>query len=318
MHKKRLRDAISSLKENGCLIHSVTRLRDGLNSNAYKISTSRGDSALKLYPLGNDTEFRFKRETEYIEFLNNGGINKSPKLEESCPSEKWAKIQWINGTKPEILEEGDINQISDFINEIKEAEIKNTYGLDLLDAKESCFSVKCWKTMFENRFRLISKQERDTKDDSQKEAIDWLLKIIIPSTIKKIEALEEDEVRYSLFANVMIETIMSPSDVGIHNTIKDGQGNLWFIDFEYAGKDDVAKLVADWVLQPNNKLSRELEKELIQRLSRQVIVDQAKWLKRYAHIKELIRCKWCMIMLSNKRRQYTDMALERAKRYYAQ
>lgn len=46
------------------------------------------------------------------------------------------------------------------------------------------------------------------------------------------------------------EKILSPSDFGFHNTILRSDGQLSFIDFEYAGLDDPAKLLCDYFCQP--------------------------------------------------------------------
>ena len=45
------------------------------------------------------------------------------------------------------------------------------------------------------------------------------------------------------------ERILSPSDFGFHNTIVKPDGSFWFVDFEYAGWDDRAKLLGDLVHQ---------------------------------------------------------------------
>jgi hypothetical protein len=43
---------------------------------------------------------------------------------------------------------------------------------------------------------------------------------------------------------------VSPSDFGFHNALADEAGALTFLDFEYAGRDDPAKLVCDFFCQP--------------------------------------------------------------------
>jgi hypothetical protein len=42
----------------------------------------------------------------------------------------------------------------------------------------------------------------------------------------------------------------SPSDFGFHNALVDADGRVRFLDFEYAGWDDPAKLVCDFFCQP--------------------------------------------------------------------
>jgi hypothetical protein len=46
------------------------------------------------------------------------------------------------------------------------------------------------------------------------------------------------------------ERCVSPSDFGFHNALSGADGSLRFIDFEYAGWDDPAKMVCDFFLQP--------------------------------------------------------------------
>jgi hypothetical protein len=43
---------------------------------------------------------------------------------------------------------------------------------------------------------------------------------------------------------------LSPSDFGFHNSLIDEAGRFTFIDFEYAGRDDPAKLICDFFCQP--------------------------------------------------------------------
>ena len=43
---------------------------------------------------------------------------------------------------------------------------------------------------------------------------------------------------------------LSPSDFGFHNAIRRASGELCFIDFEYAGQDDPAKMACDFLCQP--------------------------------------------------------------------
>ena len=46
------------------------------------------------------------------------------------------------------------------------------------------------------------------------------------------------------------DRVVSPSDFGFHNALRTEDGRLAFLDFEYAGWDDPAKLVCDFELQP--------------------------------------------------------------------
>jgi hypothetical protein len=53
------------------------------------------------------------------------------------------------------------------------------------------------------------------------------------------------------------ECVLSPSDFGSHNAIRTAHGDV-FLDFEYFGWDDPAKLVGDVLLHPGMALDRDL------------------------------------------------------------
>ena len=86
-----------------------------------------------------------------------------------------------------------------------------------------------------------------------------------------------------------------PSDVGIHNTLKCGE-DLKFLDFEYAGYDDISKLIADWVMQPNQTFSIHQEERLLVIMNKLLKEVDSTWLERYVSIKKLTLLKWSVIM----------------------
>lgn len=53
------------------------------------------------------------------------------------------------------------------------------------------------------------------------------------------------------------QRVLSPSDFGFHNALRRPDGTLAFLDFEYFGWDDPAKLVCDFVLHPHPKMALE-------------------------------------------------------------
>src|SRR5439155_21002106 len=52
---------------------------------------------------------------------------------------------------------------------------------------------------------------------------------------------------------------LSPSDFGFHNALRQADGRIIFLDFEYFGWDDPAKMIADFLLHPAMELSAELK-----------------------------------------------------------
>ena len=90
---------------------------------------------------------------------------------------------------------------------------------------------------------------------------------------------------------------LSPSDFGYHNTILAEDGRLRFVDFEYAGWDDPAKTVCDFLCQPKLPLPQEFAEEctnaVISGLS-----DPQMHARRISLLLSVYRLKWCCIMLN--------------------
>jgi hypothetical protein len=90
---------------------------------------------------------------------------------------------------------------------------------------------------------------------------------------------------------------LSPSDFGFHNTIRATDGHLCFIDFEYAGWDDPAKLVADFFCQPELPVPPRFFEEFAQVIARQTSNPELH-LSRFRFLLPVYRLKWCCILLN--------------------
>jgi hypothetical protein len=89
---------------------------------------------------------------------------------------------------------------------------------------------------------------------------------------------------------------ISPSDFGFHNALAAGD-RLRFIDFEYAGWDDPAKMVCDFFCQPAVPAPMRFY-ESFARAVAEDMTDPARHLERFALLLPLYRLKWCCIMLN--------------------
>jgi len=90
---------------------------------------------------------------------------------------------------------------------------------------------------------------------------------------------------------------LSPSDFGFHNALKRREGALVFVDFEYFGWDDPAKMVADFVLHPAMELSEKL-KALFVRDALACFASDETLPQRVAIVYPMFGLKWCTIMLN--------------------
>ncbi len=91
------------------------------------------------------------------------------------------------------------------------------------------------------------------------------------------------------------EMTLSPSDFGFHNCIKDRKGDIYFLDFEYFGFDDPAKLVGDFLLHPGMNLLDDMQKQWVKRC-REIYGFEG--INRLGHIWGLLGLIWCLILLN--------------------
>ena len=90
--------------------------------------------------------------------------------------------------------------------------------------------------------------------------------------------------------------IISPSDFGFHNTLFDKE-ILYFLDFEYAGWDDPAKLICDFVCHPEMPVKDE-HSQILKNSLLTWLEEAEKAIERSEILMPLYRLKWCCIMLN--------------------
>ena len=116
---------------------------------------------------------------------------------------------------------------------------------------------------------------------------------------------------------------ISPSDFGFHNALCRPDGSLCFLDFEYAGWDDPAKMAGDFFVQPALPVADKYRDEFVQQamaFSRHAVTLEA----RCRLLEPVFRFKWCCIMLNHflpasaKRRRFADAGAGAAERKWQQ
>jgi hypothetical protein len=90
---------------------------------------------------------------------------------------------------------------------------------------------------------------------------------------------------------------VSPSDFGFHNALIGTDSRLRFLDFEYAGRDDPAKLVCDFFCQPELPVPIRFWDYFSDRLEAGVGWASG-WRERARLLLPAYRVKWCCILLN--------------------
>jgi hypothetical protein len=91
---------------------------------------------------------------------------------------------------------------------------------------------------------------------------------------------------------------LSASDFGFHNALRTEDGQLKFIDFEYAGWDDPGKMVADFFCQPACPAPIDCFEEFAALVAERTREPEQQ-LHRFRLLLPVYRLKWCCILLND-------------------
>lgn len=274
---------------------NMERIRAGRNSEVHRISNPNGQWILKnYYKHSSDKRDRLGTEFGFLTYLKNAGIVVVARPLGMDHALQCALYAYLPGIRPVAITPAHISQAVHFIKTINLSR-NATNALALPKAADACFSWQAHMELAASRIdRLLSVQPKQALDV---EALKFVRELLLPLWLRLkenlMQALEPSQMGLPL---PMVDRIISPSDFGFHNVLEK-QGELFFLDFEYAGWDDPAKLICDFICQP--------ELPVTQRQSQQFINELLPGLPHPDTLKcrvELLlpvhRLKWCCILLN--------------------
>lgn len=269
---------------------------EGINNEVYMIESGSKRYALKLYKKQNkdDKRDRQNAETKFLTHAYNRGLRNIPKIVVQSRQNNWCLMTWQEGNKPKTINNHLIDEMCNFVeslNAIPGTEEKGGQNILLGNASEYCHSLdnECKKTM-----EKLTKARNICERNNNEKLID-ACKNLSKQLEKEISRLNIKNRRVKHhWRNIHTQQIVSPSDIGIHNIIEN-KNDYSFIDFEYAGLDDLSKLCADITKQPNHQLKKSSECRVINKLV--TIQENEDWIERYKDIKGLVTINWCSIVI---------------------
>ena len=231
----------------------LSPIESGGNNRVFKVNSGGHSFLLKFYFYHeSDSRDRLKNEFSFISFCWNQGISLVPKPFASDRSNRAALYEFIQGRKPnpDEVTQDLINQSLDFflqVNSLKD----NPDAHRLPDASDACFSVNEHVDSVDRRVKRL--QSIRGTDTISHEAVDFINNRLAPEWVALRNRVLKEAKTYSIDPDALIQSddrCLSPSDFGFHNAIIEQNNKLRFIDFEYAGWDDPAKMVCDFFCQP--------------------------------------------------------------------
>jgi hypothetical protein len=230
---------------SGVNIQSYKKIKKGGNNKIFKVFSTTNDILLvKKYCEDN----KFKRaSSEKLAYRIFKDIASLPKCIWSPNSMDAIALNWIDGVEISQINSNHLEQSIKFIEEIKKIKVDPSVNL----AKEAVIE---WGDLIQHiDARILRLKQVDNLvlsrfldmrlcplwDNVKRELVDNLTK------------LPTNEISLDLK-----NQIYSPSDFGFHNAIEDKKGKVFFVDFEYFGRDDPVKMIVDFWWHPAMNLTK--------------------------------------------------------------
>ena len=285
----------------------VVRIEGGGNNKAFAVQTKSKKYLAKIYySHPSDSRNRLNAEYSFLEYARKIGIECVPKPIFSIPKKNMGLYEFVQGRKltSSELEVQHITQAANFLRSLNETlEKDNT----LPTASEGCFSIEQHLLLTDMRVKRLLSFPVASEIDSQ-------ARLFVGELNSVWKKIKDDIVAKSSSISVQLNAIdrcVSPSDFGFHNALLRDNGEICFIDFEYAGWDDPAKMISDFFSQPLIPVSLK---------HFDIFISQALGYSKNKHelaqrtrlLFPLFQIKWCCILLNDflpiaaSRRQFSN------------
>ena len=285
-------------------------LPGGANNRVYQVETPSTRCVLKRYfHAPEDTRDRFGAERAFYEWAWSHGVRRTPRPLAWDAEHRFGLFEWTEGRK---LEPGEpaashVQQAVAFLSELN-ADRHQSAAASIPIASEACLSLAEHLTRIDGRVARLAAIEAD--GDTDRAAITFATERLAPAW-RHIRAGIHSQISGAEGQSLDPQKrCLSPSDFGFHNALVNDTGVVRFLDFEYAGWDDPAKLVGDFFCQPQVPVGLEHWDLVVDGLDR-ALGWNGGLAERAVLLLPAYRIKWCCILLNEFLRS------DRARRTFA-
>jgi hypothetical protein len=278
----------------GSAVQRMAQLGGGRNSRVYRVETAAGVYALKLYPSpAEDARDRLGVETAALRWMEAHGFAMTPRVISTDRDHDAVLLSWADG---ELVRDGvgatEVDQACGFLGRLHGLRDTPAVPPDHL-ATEACLSAAEIERQLRSRIGSLRELE-------EPELTRFLDSEVEPALLTRLDrARTAIAAAGGAYADDLPSSRRSqvPSDFGFHNALRDAEGRLTFIDFEYFGWDDPAKLTADILLHPGTPVGDNERARLHSGLL-DIYGDDPGFAARLDALSPLLGLRWGLILLN--------------------
>lgn len=284
------------LRQLGILsLDEVRPLPGGRNNQVWRVNCGSQSFLLKRYFWSEqDPRDRLGQEWAFLCYLWDNDCRQGPKPLVKDPTIRCALLEFIEGVPLEVadIDAQDIHAATNFFLQLN---ARRNEAVSLPPVSEACFSIDAHLATTAARVERLGGIIPDTETHTA-------VQVFVSRTILPLWRAVSDLIQCRAGTNLMQllplkERGLSPSDFGFHNALRQFDGSLRFLDFEYAGWDDPAKTIIDFCNQPDRLLPDHLARIFYDRTL--AVLPAAESLqKRIAILEPLYQLKWSCICLN--------------------
>lgn len=273
----------------------VEALAGGRNNRLYRMALADGGEAvLKCYHHDpRDPRDRLAAEWRFLAYVGARGVRNVPAPLAADPAQHAALYRYVPGGRPTRVDRHLVEQAAAFIAAINGAPC---YPEELAPASEACFSLADHLATIDGRVTRLT--DIDSNAPHAAEARVFVKdRLVTAWNAVRVAITREADARGVAPTSQIRRQIVSPSDFGFHNALVGPDGDVSFLDFEYAGRDDPAKLICDFFCQPEIPVPPDHYAGFIASLVTPLELDEDD-LWRARSLLNAYRIKWICIILN--------------------
>lgn len=294
-------DAVALAGKIGAAVSRVAPMPGGRNNRVFRVDTEDGAAYLlkRYFHHPSDSRDRLRAESAFLGHLSAIGCDLAPRLFATNRETRAALMEFVRGESiaVESITSDDVDWACEFFRHAN-VDLRAPTARALAPASEACFSIDDHLATTQRRIDRLGSIL--VEDDVDEEAREFAIGEILPvwSEVRRRVTAEcgSDAARSATLTET--ERCLSPSDFGFHNALREPGGRVRFLDFEYAGWDDPAKLLCDFANQPDVLLPRALSERF-----RDAVLASARNVEslraRVEQLEPLYQVKWACICLND-------------------
>ena len=280
---------------------SAARLSGGMNNQVFRVTGGGRTVVLKSYfHDAHDSRDRLGAEWGFLTAAQDLGVGCVAAPLARATAHHLGVYSFLAGRLPvpEDVSAAAVDQALAFVTRLNPASRAVEHGR-LPAASEACFSGAQHLGTVDRRLDRLSRALGDSP--VEQEAARFLRDDLGPLWTRIRDDIATGLARLGIDPAAEIpaaERILSPSDFGFHNALKTEDGCFAFLDFEYAGWDDPAKLVGDAFNQVKVPLPQYLYPVFRDTVAARS-PDPAVARRRFDLLRPLYAVKWVLIILND-------------------